>query len=70
MVLPIVSAIGHVLCYLVLFCLPALPALALVIVSKKRKLISTIKFAIWSSLLVLASALLVICFNHETMPFF
>lgn len=69
MVLPIVSAIGHVLCYLALFCLPALPALALVMVSRGRKLSSTVKFAIWSLLLVLASAMLVICFNHETMPF-
>jgi hypothetical protein len=64
-----IAAIGHVLCYLSLFCLPALPVLVSVIVSRRKALGISLKLTFVSSFFVVASALICILFCRDTKPF-
>lgn len=69
MVLPTISAIGQVLCYLSLFCLPALlPLLFLIVLPRRYKGLSR-KIVLCIAALVLSAALIVVAYYHQTMPF-
>lgn len=69
MFLPALSAIGQVLCYLALFCSPALLAPIPSVVKLLKGKIIPLKVAIGLALVLLASALVTLFFYHQTMPF-
>lgn len=69
MVLPAVSALGQVLCYLALFCLPALPALLSSIVAARNESAVALRLTIGLSLVLASAALVTIFLYHHTMPF-
>ncbi len=69
MFLPVLSAIGQVLCYLALFGLPALLAVAPGFSGLRKSSLTSHKLTLGLVSLVLASALVTICFYHQTMPF-
>ena len=69
MVLPTISAIGQVLCYLSLFCLPALLPLLPLIFWPKRNRVLPFKIVLGIAALVLTVALIIVAHYHQTMPF-
>ena len=69
MVLPIVSAIGQVLCYLALFCLPALVSLVPLIFWPTPNRVLRVKIVLVITALVLSVALIILAYYHQTMPF-
>lgn len=69
MFLPVLSAIGQVLCYLALFGLPALLAVAPGFSGLRKSSLTSHKLTLGLVSLVMASALVTICFYHQTMPF-
>ncbi len=69
MVLPTISAIGQVLCYLALFCLPALLSLLPLIFWSKRSRVLPFKIVLAIAVLVLGAALIIVAHYHQTMPF-
>ncbi len=69
MFLPTLSAVGQVLCYLALFCLPALLPLVPGFCGLRKSSLPSHKLTLGLASLVLASALVTIFFYHQTMPF-
>ncbi len=69
MVLPTISAIGQVLCYLALFCLPALLSLLPLKFLPKPNRAFSFKTVFCIAALVLCAALIIVAHYHQTMPF-
>jgi hypothetical protein len=69
MLLPTFSAFGKVMCYLALFCLPALLAVVAMIATARKGAVIPLRLTLVLSVVVLASALITIFFYHQTMPF-
>lgn len=69
MVLPTIIAIGQVLCYLALFCLPALVSLVPLIFWPKPNRAFRVKIVVVITALVLSVALIIVAYYHQTMPF-
>ncbi|MBK9205418.1 MAG: glycosyltransferase family 39 protein [Candidatus Obscuribacter sp.] len=69
MILPTVSAMGQLLCYLALYTLPALVAFLWLVKQAGKWSATTIKIAVVVVLILLSSALLTVLYYHQTMPF-
>lgn len=69
MFLPVVASVGHVLCYLSIFCLPAIPPLLVVIFRRGKLLQVSHKLVLAISLLIVTGSLAAVILSHATMPF-
>jgi hypothetical protein len=69
MVLPAIGALGQVLCYLGLFCIPTFPALVSSMVASSKESAAAVKLTVGLSLLLISSAMVTIFLYHKTMPF-
>ncbi len=69
MVLPSMGALGQVLCYLAIFCLPTLPATLASITAAMKGSRIAVTLTIGLSLALISSALVPIVIYHQTMPF-
>lgn len=69
MVLPFFSAVAQVLCYLALFCLPALCALVPLAVGLRVRTFISFKLGLAFAIVIVASSLITVLHYHQTMPF-
>lgn len=69
MALPALCAVVQVLCYLALFCMPALLAVVTKIARQRRNDLMPLNITVGVCIVVFVSALVTICVNHQTMPF-
>lgn len=69
LLLPTLSALGQVLCYLALFSLPALMPLLSVVCCRSKSATASLKLPFALAFVVFASAVVTVFFYHQTMPF-